>query len=65
MTKLATDNFKAILGAQFDPSWCYQLVFPTSLQVKRLDGWQLVHENGDEILGQTLIVIGKPAEAQF
>ena len=55
----ANDNFKALLGANFNPNWSYQLVFPSSLPYKVRLGWSLVMENADEILGQPLVVVGK------
>ena len=55
----ANDNFRALLGTNFNPNWSYQLIFPSSLPYKSRDGWSLVMENADEILGQSLVVIGK------
>ena len=55
----ANDNFKVLLGPNFNPNWSYQLVFPSSLPQKVRMGWSLVMENADEILGQSLVVVGK------
>ena len=55
----ASENFKVLLGANYDPNWSYQLVFPSSIPQKRREGWQLVMEDADEILGQALVVVGK------
>ena len=58
----ATLAFRRLLGAAYDPNWAYQLIFPTSYPVKHRDGWTLVHEEADSILGQTLVLVGRPKE---
>ena len=55
-------HFRSILGAEYDPQWDYQLVFPSSLPTKRRDGWTLVREDVEEILGQSLYLIGRPQQ---
>lgn len=55
----ASENFKRLLGATYDPELDYQLVFPSSVPTKRRDGWTLVMEDADEILGQTLAIVAR------
>ena len=60
----AHENFKRLLGAKYDPEKDYQLVFPSSVPTKRRDGWRLVLEDAETILGQALCIVERDRSDQ-